>query len=68
VKESSKRWLDAGKRVLAGEREGLRCPEGDDGDLIVEWLPDRVSGGEFRLRCEACGATNYVLVRHRPDD
>jgi hypothetical protein len=44
-------------------RDGLRCPENDDGDLIVTWIPDGGGGGEFKLRCASCGAENYMLVR-----
>jgi hypothetical protein len=63
MNESAQRWIEAAKMVRAGVREGLRCPENDDGDLVVTWLPAGDGRSEFRLRCASCGAENYMLVR-----
>jgi hypothetical protein len=60
------RWLDAARRVDDGERENLLCPEHQDGYLEVRWVPAQDGvGGEYWLRCPACGAGNELLVRHR---
>jgi hypothetical protein len=60
------RWLEAARLVAAGHRQGLRCPENQDGDLDVTWgaFPDQ-TGGEYWLRCPACGARNELLT-HDP--
>jgi hypothetical protein len=47
---------------MEGKREGLLCPENDDDDLVVEWLPLAEGRGEFLLRWPRCGARNFVLV------
>lgn len=61
---SRRAWVDAAKRVLAGEREGIVCPANGDAELLVDWVPfDAAVGGEYRLACPVCGETNFVLVR-----
>ncbi len=54
-------WLSVAERVLTGETTDLRCPENDDDYLEVKWIPSS-SGGEYRLRCPTCQATNFVRV------
>jgi hypothetical protein len=66
--DAQARWLEAARLVVAGHRHGLRCPENQDGDLEVTWAasPDH-TGGEYWLRCPACGARNELLIRdHEP--
>ena len=58
------RWIEAARLVAAGQRQGLRCPENQDGDLEVTWAAFRdQAGGEYWLRCPACGAHNELLIR-----
>lgn len=47
-----------------GEREGIRCPEREDDDIEVTWIPIAKDGGrgEYLLRCPTCGAVNFMLV------
>jgi hypothetical protein len=70
IDDASKRWIEAGRLVAKGRREGLRCPENGDDDLVVEWLPVAAGRGEFLLRCPRCGARNFVLVgeHHEPPE
>lgn len=68
VSEGAKRWIEAGRRVVDGERVGLRCPQSDDGDLVIESLPAKDGRGEYRLRCQRCGAENFVPVTDRSFD
>jgi hypothetical protein len=57
-------WLAVAQRVLAGETSGLRCPVCDHAALKIEWLPTGDgTGGEYHLRCDNCGAENFVLKR-----
>ena len=64
ISENRRRWIDAGKRVLQGEREGILCPENQDGFLQVEWIPmSSGHGGEWRLYCPSCGVENFILQR-----
>ncbi len=61
---SRSRWLDAAKRVLAGERDNLLCPEHGDDNLLVQWIPfESETGGEYWLHCPCCGAQNFILKR-----
>lgn len=64
------RWLEAARLVVADQRQELRCPENQDGDLEVTWaaFPDQ-AGGEYWLRCPTCGAHNELLIRdHEPTE
>lgn len=56
-------WLDVAKRVLAGEAKGIRCPENNDDELSVRWVPapDADEDGEYVLTCPGCGASNVIL-------
>lgn len=56
-------WIEAAKRVGSGEWTGIRCPENNDDDLVVDWLPGPESGaGEYWLHCPTCGAQNFLRV------
>lgn len=60
---SRTKWIEAAQRAVAGDTVGLRCPENDDGELEVEWIPIEDDIGEYRLVCPECGSENYVLIR-----
>ena len=60
---SRQAWTSAARRVLAGERGGILCPENEDEFLVVTWLPSPDQGGEYHLHCPGCGAEVYVLKR-----
>jgi len=67
-RDARARWLQAARLVIGGQRQGLRCPENQDGDLEVTWaaFPDQ-TGGEYWLRCPVCGAHSEILARdHAP--
>ena len=61
-------WVSVVIAVGEGRWDGLRCPENDDADMLVEWLPFRppdergLGRGEFVIHCPACGVRNYMLV------
>jgi hypothetical protein len=55
-------WIDASRRVLAGETDHIRCPENDDDFLVIDWIPGRMSAGEFYLHYPYCDVTNYIRV------
>lgn len=66
-KEVRARWIEAARLVMGGTRDGIRCPEHQDGFLEVIWAPFRDQpGGEYWLRCPVCGAHNEVLVKSDP--
>ena len=57
-------WIEAARRVVSGDRDGIVCPARGDGVLVVTWLPFSDSlGGEFCMECEVCAERNFVLVR-----
>lgn len=67
-------WLEAAKKVGAGEFEGIRCPENNDDILKVTWFPGRPpnageseQAGEYQLLCPSCGAAIYMRTT-RPVD
>jgi hypothetical protein len=63
-RDSRARWLEAARMVVAGNRQGMRCPENQDGDLEVIWAGFHDQpGGEYWLRCPECGAHNEILIR-----
>jgi hypothetical protein len=63
--EATKRWVEAGKLLSADPTAAVRCPERDDGVLVVrDELAASDSGKiERALTCPVCGAKNLVLVR-----
>ncbi|RDI59035.1 hypothetical protein [Nocardia pseudobrasiliensis] len=63
---STRRWIDAAKRVGNGELEGIRCPENGDDFLEVTWIPGPGDTGEYRLRCPTCGAENFLRTTRAP--
>jgi hypothetical protein len=61
-------WIQVAQRAIAGEVDGLECPESGD-PLSVEWHAIGTAGqGEYHLRCHKCGAENFVLVRGRSSE
>lgn len=62
------RWVQAARTVAKDGLEAIvRCPEKDDADLAIEWLPfSGGEGGEIHLRCPTCGVENFVLSRETP--
>jgi len=64
MKEESRRWIEAAKVLASDPSQIVRCPDRDDGVLIVE---DVVSSDPTRmeryLRCETCGAWNVMRMR-----
>ncbi len=59
-------WIDAAKKVGAGQFDGIRCPENDDDFLEVTWISGPGKSGEYRLRCPSCGAVNFMRMAHGP--
>ena len=60
-------WIEAATHVLQGGGRTTRCPENDDDDLQVEWIPGPASGsGEYWLHCPTCGAQTFVRVNRDP--
>lgn len=64
MKKESRRWIEAAKILASDPSQIVRCPERDDGVLLVQ---DVVSSDSTRmeryLRCEACGAWNVLRMR-----
>ena len=58
------KWIEAGKVLSENPRAIVRCPERDDGVLLVhdEAAPDG-SAIERYLFCKGCGARNIILIR-----
>ena len=55
------KWLEAAKKVLAGDSGSIPCPKSDDEFLVVEWLPSRDGGsGEYHLRFATYGVETYI--------
>jgi hypothetical protein len=68
--EAVPRWVEALKRVAAGEREGILCAQNGDDFLVVEWIPFKrpgAAGGEWWLHCPACGAETFGLTYEDPN-
>jgi hypothetical protein len=61
---AGKKWVEAGKTLAVDPSAVVRCPERDDGILLVH--DEVISGGEMMERymvCETCGARNILLMR-----
>jgi DNA-directed RNA polymerase subunit RPC12/RpoP len=59
------KWVEAAKILAEDVTATVRCPERDDGRLIVS---DQVFAAEptmmeRTLRCEQCGARNVIRMR-----
>lgn len=67
MKEESRRWIEAARILASDPSQVVRCPDRDDGVLLVQDVvasdPTRM---ERYLRCEACGAWN-VMRRRAPE-
>jgi hypothetical protein len=67
---SRARWLKAAKRAAMPATGPIRCPENDDADLRIDWIPasqnDPDGRGEYHLQCPGCGAQNYMLFAAKP--
>ena len=44
LSDAVRRWIEAAKRIVDGDRDGILCPQNQDDILLVEWLP--FSSGE----------------------
>lgn len=64
---SAKRWIEAAKRVGAGELAGIRCPENCDDFLEIDWIQGPGETGEYRMRCPSCGAVNFLRTTRAPN-
>ena len=64
--ERRARWLRATRDLAAAENVVVECPENRDGVLLVEWIPAPAgTGGEYYVRCPACGVEDYLPVTRR---
>ncbi len=59
-------WVEAAKKVGAGQSEDIRCPDNDDDFLEVTWIRGPGEAGEYRLLCLSCDAVNYMRMAHGP--
>jgi len=62
---SAKKWVEAAKILAENPRAIVRCPERDDGDLIIH---DQASSEDPTmikryLVCGTCGARNVIRMR-----
>ncbi len=59
------RWIEAAKLLAADPAAVVRCPERDDGVLLVrdERAPADASVMERYLVCDRCGARNVIRMR-----
>lgn len=62
---TARKWLDAGKILAADPSKAVRCPERDDGVLLVH---DEVFKADPKIMeryliCETCGARNVLRLR-----
>ena len=65
LSDAVRRWIEAAKRIVDGDRDGILCPQNQDDILLVEWLPfSSGEGGEWWLHCPTCKAGEFALVRH----
>lgn len=59
------RWIEAAKLLAADPAALVRCPERDDGVLLV--LDERAAADatlmERYLTCDRCGARNVIRMR-----
>lgn len=64
---STRRWIEAGKILAVDKTALVRCPERDDGTLMVHdvVVASDPSVMERHLVCDACGARNILLMRGR---
>ena len=65
ISEKAKKWVEAGNILARDATKIVRCPERDDGVLLVMDVP--VAEGSKRMErylvCETCGARNILLMR-----
>lgn len=67
----AKRWVEVTKLVAAGSWEGIRCPQNDDANVLIEKRPciaadnDADSRYEYWIHCPGCGAEIFF---HSRDD
>jgi hypothetical protein len=69
VSPAARRWIEAAKRLAEDPTAVVRCPERDDGVLLVRDVRTTVdpTRGERYLVCETCGAQNVMLMRMPPE-
>ena len=59
------RWVEAAKLLIADPAAVVRCPERDDGVLLVRDVPFSFDPTmmERTLVCDTCGARNFIRMR-----
>lgn len=64
---AAQRWIDAAKILIENPSALVRCPERDDGVLVVhdEVVREDSSLMERYLVCAACGARNVIRMTVR---
>jgi hypothetical protein len=60
----AKKWIAAGSLLAADPLATVRCPERDDGVLLVrdKLAPDGLHVIERFIVCETCGASNAIRM------
>jgi 4-hydroxy-3-methylbut-2-en-1-yl diphosphate synthase IspG/GcpE len=61
----AKRWVQVTILLAAGIRDGIRCPQNDDADVVVDvrtWTSETNNDDrrlEYWIHCPKCGAQIY---------
>jgi hypothetical protein len=62
---TGRKWVEAAKVLAVDPSAVVRCPERDDGVLVVhdEVFPNNPNMMERYLVCQTCGARNIIRMR-----
>ena len=60
---TAKKWIEAGKILVSDPSAIVRCPERDDGILLVHDVSLPNGAMERYLTCDTCGTRNVILMR-----
>ncbi|KHO21128.1 hypothetical protein [Mycolicibacterium setense] len=66
----AKRWVEVTKLVAAGSWDGIRCPQNNDADVLIDkrsWVAEGDASDkrfEYWIHCPKCGAEIFMHGKH----